>query len=179
MNKLVDECFKDPLKLEIYLRIKFMKQATTKQLLELNPLIPPATLYRRLKKMTDTGVLKIVEEHKVRGVMEKVYAVAVEIDDEVIGSQIDEQRNETPVTQVAAVMSQLFEQYVRPGNELSSHNSKYLFCETVYATAAELKSAAEEIEAILNKLKNNKKNETRNRQSIGVFITPPENDKFR
>lgn len=37
--------------------------------------VAPATLYRHLKQLLTGGVLKIVEERPVRGVLERVYAV--------------------------------------------------------------------------------------------------------
>lgn len=38
--------------------------------------VPPATLYRHIKRLTDGGLLQVIEERPVRGVTERVYAIA-------------------------------------------------------------------------------------------------------
>lgn len=40
------------------------------------PDVPPATLYRHLKRLAEGGVLAVVEERPVRGVVERVYEVS-------------------------------------------------------------------------------------------------------
>lgn len=140
MDRIVSECFKNPVKLEIYMRIKLMKRATAQQLLKLGLQIPPATLYRNLNRMLEDGILKVVEENKVRGVRERVYAVAVEVGDEEI--------NEEKAVQ------------------------KSLFCESVYATEEEMKTAASEIEQIIRRLKKNDAAGGRKKQAVGFVVTP-------
>ncbi len=63
------------------LLLEFLKceQTTAKHLSETFSDIPPATLYRYLKKMTADGVLKIVNQTQVRGAMEKTYALAIDL----------------------------------------------------------------------------------------------------
>jgi DNA-binding transcriptional ArsR family regulator len=48
---------------------------TAGQLGELLGDVPPATLYRHLKHLTTGGVIEVVEERPVRGVVERVYSV--------------------------------------------------------------------------------------------------------
>ncbi|PZG21293.1 transcriptional regulator [Micromonospora craterilacus] len=50
-------------------------QLTTHDLVELLPDIPQATLYRHLATLVKTGLLDVVEERKVRGAVERVYAL--------------------------------------------------------------------------------------------------------
>jgi DNA-binding transcriptional ArsR family regulator len=52
------------------------RQMTPRQLSAAMPDVAPATLYRHLKAMTEGGVLAVVDEHAVRGTLEKVYALA-------------------------------------------------------------------------------------------------------
>jgi len=49
---------------------------TASQLSQALPDIPPATLYRHLKALTEGGVLRVVAENPVRGTVERVYALA-------------------------------------------------------------------------------------------------------
>jgi DNA-binding transcriptional ArsR family regulator len=52
------------------------RQLTVRQLSELLPDVPQATLYHHLGLLTRAGLLRIVSEHPVRGTVEKVYANA-------------------------------------------------------------------------------------------------------
>ncbi|MGH2486422.1 MAG: helix-turn-helix domain-containing protein [Ktedonobacterales bacterium] len=52
------------------------RQLTARQLGELLPDVPPATLYHHLGKLTRGGVLRVVSERPIRGAVEKLYALA-------------------------------------------------------------------------------------------------------
>ncbi|MEV7227208.1 helix-turn-helix domain-containing protein [Polymorphospora sp. NPDC051019] len=48
---------------------------TTHDLVELLPDVPQATLYRHVAMLVKTGLLDVVEERKIRGAVERVYAL--------------------------------------------------------------------------------------------------------
>src|SRR5215472_6962500 len=52
------------------------RQLTARQLSELLPDIPQATLYHHLGTLTRAGLLRVVSERRVRGTVEKRYAIA-------------------------------------------------------------------------------------------------------
>ena len=52
------------------------RQLTARQLSELLPDIPQATLYHHLGKLSYSGLLRVVSERHVRGAVEKRYALA-------------------------------------------------------------------------------------------------------
>lgn len=52
------------------------RQLTARQLSELVPDIPQATLYHHLGTLTRAGLLRVVSERQVRGMVEKLYALA-------------------------------------------------------------------------------------------------------
>ena len=79
MNKIILEIVKNPVKCKLLLEFLNCEQTTAKHLSETFSDIPPATLYRYLKKMTTDGVLKIVYQTQVRGAMEKTYALAIDL----------------------------------------------------------------------------------------------------
>ncbi|MET7422745.1 helix-turn-helix domain-containing protein [Dactylosporangium sp. NPDC005555] len=61
-------------------RIRILRAAagtrlTTQDLRALLPDIPPATLYRHLATLAGAGLLEVVEQRKVRGTVERVYAL--------------------------------------------------------------------------------------------------------
>lgn len=51
------------------------RQLTAKVLAETMPEIPRTTLYRHINALTKGGILVVVEENKVRGTVERVYAL--------------------------------------------------------------------------------------------------------
>ena len=51
------------------------RQLTARQLSEMLPDVPQATLYSHLGRLTKAGLLQIVSERQVRGTVEKVYAI--------------------------------------------------------------------------------------------------------
>ena len=72
----VADIIKNPVKSKLLLEISRCKQTTAKHLAETFTDIPPATLYRYLKKMTSDGVLEVVRQTQIRGTTEKTYALA-------------------------------------------------------------------------------------------------------
>lgn|SRR5262249_42741700 len=52
------------------------RQLTARQLSELLPDVPQATLYYHLGTLTRAGLLRIVSERQVRGTVEKIYTIA-------------------------------------------------------------------------------------------------------
>ncbi|MEU7922848.1 helix-turn-helix domain-containing protein [Micromonospora zamorensis] len=48
---------------------------TTQALIELLPDVPQATMYRQLVILVKAGLLEVVEERKIRGAVERVYAL--------------------------------------------------------------------------------------------------------
>jgi DNA-binding transcriptional ArsR family regulator len=64
-----------PVRLRL-LAVLARRQLTARQLSELLPDIPQATLYHHLGKLTNAGLLQVVSERQVRGAVEKRYALA-------------------------------------------------------------------------------------------------------
>ncbi len=50
-------------------------KGTSNEILQVLADVPPASLYRHIKKLLDTGLIQIIEERKVRGTIEKTYAL--------------------------------------------------------------------------------------------------------
>jgi DNA-binding transcriptional ArsR family regulator len=51
------------------------RQMTAQQVAEALGDVPPATLYRHINRLAKAGLLAVVEERRVRGTVEKVYAL--------------------------------------------------------------------------------------------------------
>lgn len=75
MNSEMIRSMMNPLRLKIIQEISFKGTATTKEIAEICGDIPQATLYRHLNSLLKHGVIEVVSENKVRGTVEKVYAI--------------------------------------------------------------------------------------------------------
>ena len=75
MDKKIMEVLTNPIKCKLFLEIQKCEKTTAKHLSETFSYIPPETLYRYFKIMTNDRVLKIVNQTQVRGALEKTYAI--------------------------------------------------------------------------------------------------------
>lgn len=64
-----------PVRLRIIQALAGDRRLTAQQLSEILQDVPPATLYRHINKLAGAGLIQVVEQHPVRGVIEKVYAM--------------------------------------------------------------------------------------------------------
>ena len=86
MVKIQGEAIKsmmNPLRLKIVQEISLKGTATTKEIAEICGDIPQATLYRHLNSLLKHEIIEVVSENKVRGILEKVYAIKVNPQDEI------------------------------------------------------------------------------------------------
>ncbi len=65
----------DPIANKIIQLIRVKGQMTVSEIIEANTGIPRATIYRRIDKMVEVGAIYVVATNKVRGQVEKVYAI--------------------------------------------------------------------------------------------------------
>lgn len=177
MDEKIMECFTHPIKCKLLLEIHTVGKATAKQLAETYSDIPQATLYRYLKRMTNDGILKVVEENPVRGTVEKTYAVAIDFataGQELLGPH------------AGAAYMQLFMQYVfsfikrfqeyckNPDIDLQKDRSGFTLA-PIYATDEELESALMAYAKIVEPLYRNRPSSDRKPRTLGLIISPPDN----
>lgn len=176
MNQKVMDCFVHPIKCKLLLEIFSVGKATAKQLADKYDDIPQATLYRYLKRMTDDGILKVAEENKVRGTVEKTYVSAIDF------SSIEQELNGE---NAGDVYMQLFMQYVfgfiKKFQEYCKNKDIDIVKDMsgfslapIYASDEELKAAIDEYSKIIQPLYNNKPTPNRKPRTIGFIISPPE-----
>jgi len=168
-------CLSDPVKAKLILEFNKQNQATAKQLAEIHSGIPQATLYRHLKKMLADGVLKVVSENRIRGTVEKVYALAFDPADD-IGKMLHENDGkmylQIVTRQVLGILQEFREYTSGTGIDLERDGSGILVT-PVYATAEELKEAITKISETLMSLYNNPADGERRLHNICIITTPP------
>jgi len=75
MNIAAIRSIMDPVRIKIVQELSIKKTATTKEIALACGDIPQATLYRHLSALMKNEVIQVVSENKVRGILEKVYAI--------------------------------------------------------------------------------------------------------
>ena len=62
-----------PVRIKIIAHINQKGEATTQEIAKLNGDIPPATLYRHISRLCNDGIIEVIKENKINGILEKVY----------------------------------------------------------------------------------------------------------
>lgn len=75
MNIAAIKSIMNPIRIKIIQELSIKKTATTKEIAQACGDVPQATLYRHLYALMKSGVIQVVSENKVRGIMEKVYGI--------------------------------------------------------------------------------------------------------
>lgn len=167
--------FTDPAKLRLIFDIQQLGLATTKTLLEKNPDIAQATLYRHLKNMIQDGIIGIASERKVRNVTEKTYELTVDLNN---------LAKDTLENNDADAYYLLFQQFVAGLSKEFHDYSKREEIDLIkdvsgfravpfYATGEETKEMIARINEIVAEYEQNEPAETRKLRTFARIITPP------
>lgn len=178
MNKAFMKILTNPIKCKLLFEIQNCGTTTTKHLSETFSDIPPATLYRYLKKMTDDGVLKIVDKKQVRGTIEKTYSIGIDLTNiysEMLENNSGEAYMATFIQYILGFASHFYNYCNR--DDINIVKDKSGFSVTpLYLTDNELESLVKNISELLQTYINNTPTSERKLRSIGLIITPPNKD---
>lgn len=175
MNDKRAQYLADPIKCKLLLDVYGKGQATAKQLAQTNSGITHATLYRHLRKMVAEGLLQIVGENKIRGTLEKIYALNpdLSLDAQKMVEENDGQVYLILFSQFIQGLTEEFRKYAyRRDIDILRDGSGFTIA-PVYATTEELTAAMIEIGKILQPLISNEKTPERDLHSIAIITTPP------
>lgn len=64
-----------PVRMQVVRALLGGRRRTTGQLREELPEVPVATLYRQIARLVEGGALEVVDEHRIRGAVERTYAL--------------------------------------------------------------------------------------------------------
>lgn len=175
MDQKLMDCFANPVQCRLLLEILSCGETTAKHLADTYPDISQATLYRHLKRMSQEGILKIVQENQVRGAIEKTYSAAVDFSKE--KELLDQNSGPTYLRffmQYMMGFTRQFQAYcARPNLNLQQDRSGFSMA-PIYATDEELDEAIRALSGILAPLAENKAGEGRKLRSFGIIIGPPD-----
>lgn len=175
-DKLMD-CITNPVKCRLLLEIHSRGKATAKQLADMYHDIPQATLYRHLKKMRSDGILQVVEETQVRGTVERTYALAFDISDN-METMLEKNSGELYMRyfmQYIFGFAKQFQEYCQSPDIHIKEDMTGFSLSPLYLSDEELTSLITGISQIINTVKGNEPGPERKLRTIGVIVSPAEN----
>ncbi|EON70678.1 helix-turn-helix transcriptional regulator [Lysinibacillus sphaericus] len=173
------DCIVNPVKNQIILAIQAKGECTAKDLLSLQYDIPQATLYRTLNRLVESGVIKIVEEKKVRAVTEKVYALNdsfLNVNQSII-EQNDGEAYFKLFTNFLFVLMKEFQNYAEKSSINIVEDGSGFSATPIYATVEEMLDIGNKFKEIITPYQTrNASFEGQKMHILATIITPP-NDK--
>ena len=175
MNEKLVGYISNSVTFRLLIEIQEQGQSTAKKLAETYPDIPQATLYRYLNRMLKDDVLKIVEENKIRGTVEKVYALNLSL-------TLDRDKFEKEhlckeylrlFTQFSMDLLRNFQEYTNREDADISADGLAFWSMPLYLTQQELEEMRNEIQGILDSRFANMPTDKRKLRNISVVFGPP------
>ena len=175
-QKLIDY-IGNPVTLRLLIEIQEQKRTTAKKLAEAYSDIPQATLYRYLNRMLKDDVLKVVAENKIRGTVEKVYALnmSLQLDREKMNkdeSRIEYMQLATQFTM--NILREIQEYTAREDIDLATDDSA-LWSIPLYLTKKEMETVLAEVQEVLTSRFENMPTNERKLHNVSIIISPPKN----
>lgn len=176
MTEKIMECITNPVKCKLLLEIYSQKQTTAKHLSDVFNDIPQATLYRNLNKMLNDGILRVVEETRVRGTVERTFAPALNLnsDFEAILAENSGTLYMQVFIQYLLGFAKQFQEYCKsPGINIKKDMSGFSLSH-LYLSDEELTEFMKSISNIVKTVEKNEPQAGRKLRTFGIIITPPE-----
>jgi len=165
----------NPARAKVYFEIAKAEQ-TVKTLLQTLPEISQPTMYRHIRALLDSGLIKIVGEKQVRGVIEKSYGINEDGVQEM--QRIVEENDGTAYyelfIQYIAGVAQQFEAYSHVENINIIEDLSAFAMAPFYATKEEVMETLGKLAEIIQPLLANEATPERQLRSFCTILTPPQ-----
>lgn len=149
------------------------REVTAGQISAAMPDVPPASLYRHLRRLVTEGVLEVVGERPVRGTVEKTYSAARLAQEMSAGTrEADPQFFFDLFLRFLGVLQQQFRLYLRQEKFAPKEDGLRFGVSSAYLTPAERQGLEDEIEALIKKAVANQPNEDRQAYLISRIFIP-------
>jgi len=149
--------------------------ATAKTIGEALPDVPPATLYRHINKLLESGFLEVVDEIPIRGTVERVYKIGRSSlsPDELADMEVDELR--TAINTILGGFLTDVDRYVRshPGGSIDLLAEGFEFSKAqIHLTDEEFMQVRADLAKLIEPLMQHKPTENRRRRSFAYLFIP-------
>ena len=175
MNQALMDCLANPIKCKLLMAINSREKATTKELAGIASQLPQTTLYRYLKKMVNDGLIKVVEENRIRNVNEKVYGMAIDFDAE-LQMIAKDPSSDAAVVQIRRFANGLVDEFERnlPKGAINPLLDGYgFFIAPIHVSRDEAVEMINKIIEVIKPYEDNELTPDRHLQSWAMVLTPP------
>ncbi len=155
------------------------RRMTTRQIAHALPDISQASVYRHVAVLAEAGVLQVVEEIPIRGVIERVYA----FDEDAALVRPDEMTTAAPDDYLRYFqmfvddLMQIYRRYAGQENAHPNRDGVAFWGEILHLTREERREVGEELRSVTRKRRDNEPRPDRLRYYIGrVFIPDSSED---
>lgn len=178
-NRHLVDCLSDPYRCQLFVEILRGTCSKASELHARCPNIPRATMYRHLRRLTEDGLIEVVDEVKKRGTVERTYAPV---------RRVFEDMEAALRTNPSEMYFSMFLQFV-----LSFVQQFRDYCDDpdadvaqgcgfsmgpVLGTDQEINEALREIADIVKRLGENQPAEGRKLHTVGLILSPPHYSEF-
>jgi DNA-binding transcriptional ArsR family regulator len=164
-----------PVRLGIIQGLLGGRRLTTGQIAEELPEVTPATLYRHIATLTRAGILEVVGERRIRGAVERTYALrleASELSPEELASMTGEQHRQAFTSFVAGLLRN-FDRYVEEADGVDLVRDGVGYRQTaVWLTDEEFGKLAEDLRSVILTYADNPASPQRTRRLITTIVMP-------
>lgn len=159
----------NPVRMRIAQYLMLHQPSTTQEIGEHLSDVPKASLYRHLKKMTDCGLLKVVSENRVRGTVERVYALA-EMKTE--GSKADNEKLRKILQSTMLMLLGEFERYLSRKDADMLRDMFSMQTATLLLSDEEYVQFAKEISQVYARVLDNQPDGKRKMRRVTFIVSP-------
>lgn len=175
INAVMD-CITHPVKSRLFLAIHSKQACSAKELGAILQDIPQATLYRALNSLQKSNMIQVVEEHKVRALTEKIYAVNAEVFQ--MGNPIIEKNDGAAYARMFAVfvmeLMREFQAYADQSSINILEDGSGFSSTPIYATTEELAELGAKVNAVIAPYqRRNSAIKGQRVRNLATIITPP------
>lgn len=168
-----------PVRLRIVQRFLGGRTLTTKELAAEVSDVPPASLYRQIARLEEGGALVVVRERKVRGILERTYALrlsALDVSIEELASMTTDDHRQLFLSYVARLIAD-FEEYLEHDEIDPDRDGARYQVRTLWLDDDESNSVARDVAAVLAPYVDNEAQVGRKRRSFSTAIIPTSSSK--
>lgn len=135
--------------------------------------VPAASLYRHVARLVDAGVLEVVAERRVRGALERTYAlhVATNIGADDLAAMTTDEHRQMFITFVAGLVGDFDSYLARGDTDLFRDKVRFRLAD-LWLTDAELRELAAELTQVIVPRLGNAPGPGRTRRALRTFLLP-------
>ncbi|ERI91491.1 transcriptional regulator, ArsR family [Clostridiales bacterium oral taxon 876 str. F0540] len=178
MDSKLLSCILNPVRMRIIQALVKNKNMTVQQIAQELPEVPQATLYRHLSKLVEVKAITVVKENKVRGALEKVYALETNPYTAVTNALENSDKEEYINLFYNFLMTLLgdFEKYIHQQNTDLQKDGVTFRSAALYLSDDEFQDFIQDLVKAFDKVRDNKPSSERKLRKISTIIVPSVED---